>query len=138
MTRFFTLVPEFLARARPVGHPARGQRLGHRLGIRSNLPALPSIALGAAEANLLELTAAYSVFPRDGQRFDPYFVTAITNSRGDVLYEHSQREGQQVVTQDVAQNMSTMLQDVVLTGTGRRAALADRSVGGKPGTSQQH
>lgn len=110
--------------------------VGHRLGIRSNLPALPSIALGAAEANLLELTAAYSVFPRDGQRFDPYFVTAISNSRGDVLYEHSQREGQQVVTQDVAQNMSTMLQDVVLTGTGRRAALADRSVGGKTGTSQ--
>lgn len=110
--------------------------LGQRLGIRSNLPALPSIALGAAEANLLELTAAYSVFPRNGQRFDPYFVTSISNSRGDVLYEHPEREAQQVVTRDVALAMSTMMQDVVLTGTGRRAALTDRSVGGKTGTSQ--
>ena len=109
---------------------------GQRMGIRSPLPALPSIALGAAEANLLELTSAYAVFARDGQRHEPYFIVSLSNSRGEVLYEHDAREAEQVLRPDVAQAMSTMMQDVILTGTGRRAALPGRAAGGKTGTSQ--
>jgi penicillin-binding protein 1A len=116
---------------------ARIIETGHRLGIRSPLPELPAIALGAAEVNLLELTAAYSVFPRDGHRFDPWFVESITNSRGDVLYQHEVTDAPAVLNEAVAQSMSTMLQDVVISGTGRRAILAGgRGVGGKTGTSQ--
>jgi len=110
--------------------------MGHRLGIASPLPALPSIALGAAETNLLELTAAYSVFARDGERYPPYFVTRLTNSRGDVLYEHGTPQGQRALDPGIAQSMSTMLQDVVLTGTGRRSTLPGRPSAGKTGTSQ--
>ncbi len=110
--------------------------MGHRLGIRSNLPELPAIALGAAEVNLLELTAAYSVFANDGAYREPYFITAITNSRGDVLYERADTGAQRALRADQAQAMSTMLQDVVLTGTGRRAALPGRPSAGKTGTSQ--
>ena len=110
--------------------------MGHRLGIRSNLPELPAIALGAAEVNLLELTAAYSVFGNDGAYREPYFITAITNSRGDVLYEHAELGAQRALRAEQAQAMSTMLQDVVLTGTGRRAALPGRPSAGKTGTSQ--
>ncbi|WP_300529580.1 PBP1A family penicillin-binding protein [Maricaulis sp.] len=109
---------------------------GQRMGIRSPLPALPSIALGAAEANLLELTSAYAVFARDGQRHEPYFVVSLSNSRGEVLYEHEASEPDQVLRSEVAQSMSTMMQDVILTGTGRRAALPGRASGGKTGTSQ--
>ena len=110
---------------------------GHRLGLRSPLPELPAIALGAAEVNLLELTAAYSVFPRDGQRFDPWFIESIANSRGDILYEHAEARPAQAITPQVARSMSTMLQDVVLSGTGRRAILGGgRRAGGKTGTSQ--
>tara|TARA_R110000868_G_scaffold11516_4_gene56318 strand:+ start:2866 stop:4848 length:1983 start_codon:yes stop_codon:yes gene_type:complete len=122
--------------ANDVGLP-RIIETGHRLGIRSPLPELPAIALGAAEVNLLELTAAYSVFPRDGHRFDPWFVESITNSRGDVLYQHEVTDAPAVLNEAVAQSMSTMLQDVVISGTGRRAILAGgRGVGGKTGTSQ--
>jgi penicillin-binding protein 1A len=109
---------------------------GQRMGIRSPLPALPSIALGAAETNLLELTSAYAVFARDGQRHEPYFIVSLSNSRGEVLYEHDAREAEQVLRADIAQAMSTMMQDVILTGTGRRAALPGRAAGGKTGTSQ--
>ncbi|WP_339748433.1 PBP1A family penicillin-binding protein [uncultured Maricaulis sp.] len=110
---------------------------GHRLGIASPLPELPAIALGAAEVNLLELTAVYSVFPRDGQRFDPWFIESIANSRGEVLYEHPAIAAPQVITPAIARSMSTMLQDVVISGTGHRAALAGgRRAGGKTGTSQ--
>ena len=110
--------------------------MGHRLGIRSNLPELPAIALGAAEVNLLELTTAYSVFNNDGALRAPYFITSITNSRGDVLYEHTDPGAQRALQASQAQAMSTMLQDVVLTGTGRRAALPGRPSAGKTGTSQ--
>jgi penicillin-binding protein 1A len=110
--------------------------LGRRMGIRSHLPELPAIALGAAEVNLLELTAVYSVFANDGRRETPYFITSVSNSRGDVLYEHAASSGRQAIRPEIAQSMSTMLQDVVLTGTGRRAALADRPTAGKTGTSQ--
>ncbi|WP_300541361.1 transglycosylase domain-containing protein [Maricaulis sp.] len=110
--------------------------MGHRLGIRSDLPELPAIALGAAEVNLLELTAAYSVFNNDGAYREPYFIQSITNSRGDVLYEHQRIGAQRAMTAERAQAMSTMLQDVVLTGTGRRAALPGRRSAGKTGTSQ--
>ena len=97
--------------------------MGHRLGIRSDLPELPAIALGAAEVNLVELTAAYSVFANDGERREPYFILSITNSRGDVLYEHRDPGAERALETETARAMSTMLQDVVMTGTGRRAAL---------------
>ena len=109
---------------------------GQRMGIRSPLPALPSIALGAAETNLLELTSTYAVFARDGQRHEPYFIVSLSNSRGEELYQHEAAEPDQVLRPDVAQAMSTMMQDVILTGTGRRAALPGRAAGGKTGTSQ--
>jgi penicillin-binding protein 1A len=109
---------------------------GHRMGIESPLPELPSIALGAAEVNLLELTATYSVYANDGLRREPYFIQRITDSRGQVLFEHETEPDNQVLTPEIAQAMSTMLQDVVLTGTGRRSALADRRSAGKTGTSQ--
>ena len=110
--------------------------MGHRLGIRSDLPELPAIALGAAEVNLVELTAAYSVFANDGERREPYFILSITNSRGDVLYEHRDPGAERALETETARAMSTMLQDVVMTGTGRRAALPGRASAGKTGTSQ--
>ena len=110
--------------------------MGHRLGIASNLPELPAIALGAAEVNLLELTAAYSVFNNDGAYRQPYFITAITNSRGEVLYERQPTGARRAMSAEHAQAMSTMLQDVVLTGTGRGATQPGRRSAGKTGTSQ--
>lgn len=110
--------------------------MGHRLGIRSDLPELPAIALGAAEVNLLELTGAFSVFARDGERYEPYFILSITNSRGDILYERGEATPDRALSVEHARAMSTMLQDVVLTGTGRRAALPGRVSAGKTGTSQ--
>lgn len=109
---------------------------GRRLGIQSPLPVLPAIALGAAEVNLLELTSAYAVFGNDGLRNAPYLIQSISNSRGDTLYTHTELPGERVLDMTIARSMSTMLQDVVLTGTGRRAALPDRRVAGKTGTSQ--
>ncbi len=43
-----------------------------RLGLESPLPPYLAVALGAAEATLLEMTSAYSVYPNQGVRMRPY------------------------------------------------------------------
>lgn len=58
-----------------------------RLGIRSPIPAEPSIALGTAELSLLEMVQAYSAFANRGIPAAPRFITAIYNSEGELIYD---------------------------------------------------
>jgi penicillin-binding protein 1A len=110
--------------------------IGRRFGIRSELAAHRSIALGTLEVTLLELTGAYSVFANDGRRVTPFLVTQISDSRGGALYRRTEPVTPVALEPAQARDMSTMLQDVVLTGTGRRAQLGERPTAGKTGTSQ--
>ena len=110
--------------------------MAQRLGIETDLPPLPALSLGAVEVNLLELTGAYATIANDGIRRTPYLVERITDSRGRVLFEHTSETDEQVVEAETAQTLSTLLQDVVIAGTGRAARLTDRPVAGKTGTSQ--
>ena len=113
----------------------RVAEMARRLGIRSDIPPLPAITLGAAEVNLLELTGAYLVFARDGVRRPPVIIQSISNLRGETLYRAQPEPGSRALTQADARAMSTMLQAVISDGTGRRAQL-DRAAAGKTGTSQ--
>jgi len=110
--------------------------IGGRLGIRSELAAHRSIALGTLEVTLLELTGAYAVFANDGRRQTPFLVTQINDSRGGALYRRTAQPPPLALDQGQAREMSTMLQDVVMTGTGRAARLGERPAAGKTGTSQ--
>lgn len=112
--------------------------MGRRLGIESELPPLPALSLGTAEVNLLELTGAYSTIAHDGERRRPFLITGITDTRGHTLYEHEARPGVREVEPDVAQTVSTLLQDVVQNGTGQAARMGNRPVAGKTGTSQSY
>jgi penicillin-binding protein 1A len=107
-----------------------------RLGIETELPPLPALSLGAVEVTLLELTAAYSTIANSGTRHPAYFLERVTNSRGDILWEHPAAEPEQVVEEADALTISTMMQDIVLSGTGTAARLPDRPTAGKTGTSQ--
>ena len=113
----------------------RVAEMAQRLGVQSQIPALPAIALGAAEVNLLEMTGVYLVFANDGLRRDVRLVERITNRRGDVLWRAEPGPSARAVSVQDAQAMSTMLQSVVRDGTGTRAQL-DRAAAGKTGTSQ--
>ncbi|MEE2567339.1 transglycosylase domain-containing protein [Hyphobacterium marinum] len=112
--------------------------MAHRLGIETELPPLPALSLGAVEVNLLELTGAYSTIASDGIRRRPFLILAVTDSRGRVLYERPETEGsgERAIEANIAQTVSTLMQDVVISGTGQNARLADRPVAGKTGTSQ--
>lgn len=108
-----------------------------RLGITTPMNPVPSLSLGSSEVRVIDLTAVYLAIANDGRRTDPYFVTEVRTTRGDVLFTREPARTQQVITRNDARAMSTMMQGVILDGTGRRAALpGGRPAAGKTGTSQ--
>lgn len=63
-----------------------------RLGITSNLTAIPSLALGTEEISLLEMTASYSAFANLGYKVTPHFITKVEDSKGNTLYENKEKK----------------------------------------------
>lgn len=105
-----------------------------RFGITAKLPPYLPIALGSAEITLLEQTAAYSVFPNDGVRVTPRYITRVTDYEGRVL-EEDFPEVKDVVSQRTARIMTSMLQGVVQHGTAVAASKLPFPAGGKTGTT---
>lgn len=119
-----------------------GQRkvveLAHRFGIGSVLHPYPSISLGSDETTVLEITSAYGVLASGGFKLTPYVVEEIQSHRGKVLYTRKPVEKQRVYDENLARFMNGMMRAVVVSGTGRRAGLADREAAGKTGTSTDY
>jgi len=105
-----------------------------RFGISEKLPPYLPIALGSAEITLLEQTSAYSVFPNDGVRVTPRYITRVTDYEGRVL-EEDFPDVKDVVSARTARVMTSMLRDVVLHGTGIAASRLPFPVAGKTGTT---
>jgi penicillin-binding protein 1A len=105
-----------------------------RFGITAKLPPYLPVALGAAEITLLEQTSAYSVFPDDGVRTAPRFISKVTDYEGRVL-EEDYPEVKDVISTRTARIMTAMLREVVLHGTGVAAAKMPFPIAGKTGTT---
>ena len=105
-----------------------------RFGITARLPPYLPVALGSAEITLMEQTSAYSVFPNDGVRVTPRYITRVTDYEGRVL-EEDYPEVKDVVSARTARIMAAMLREVVLHGTGVAAAKLPFAVAGKTGTT---
>lgn len=95
------------------------------------------LALGCGETSLLRLTNAYSVFANQGLRNDPVFILKITDSEGNVLYQHEPQPEIRVLSEDDAYRVNHLLQEVVNHGTGRNAKI-ERVSAGKTGTSDDN
>jgi penicillin-binding protein 1A len=105
-----------------------------RFGITAKLPPYLPVALGSAEITLMEQTSAYSVFPNDGVRVTPRYITRVTDYEGRVL-EEDFPEVKDVISARTARIMTAMLREVVLRGTGIAAAKLPFPVAGKTGTT---
>ncbi|MFZ0541485.1 MAG: PBP1A family penicillin-binding protein [Candidatus Sulfotelmatobacter sp.] len=105
-----------------------------RFGITAKLPPYLPVALGSAEITLIEQTSAYSVFPNDGVRVTPHYITKVTDYEGRVL-EEDYPEVKDVISARTARIMTSMLREVVLHGTGIAAAKLPFPVAGKTGTT---
>lgn len=110
----------------------------HRCGITSPLAPNASLALGTSVVTPLELTSAYATFASGGFRVTPYLVTEIDDSAHRVLYQRKAAAPQRVIAAHVDRDLTTMLYDVVVEGTGRGAALSGREAAGKTGTTQDY
>jgi len=108
-----------------------------RLGLESPLPPYLAVALGAAEASLIEMTSAYSVFPNQGVRLRPYSVLKVTDREGNVL-EENRPEPKDAIRADTAFVMTNLLQGVVQRGTAAKAAALKWPIGGKTGTTDDY
>jgi penicillin-binding protein 1A len=105
-----------------------------RFGITAKLPPYLPVALGSAEITLIEQTSAYSVFPNDGVRVTPHYITKVTDYEGRVL-EEDYPDVKDVISARTARIMTSMLREVVLHGTGIAAAKLPFPVAGKTGTT---
>ena len=105
-----------------------------KFGITSNLPPYLPVALGAAEVTLIEQTSAYSVFPNDGVRLIPRYITKVTDYEGRVL-EEDFPDAKDVISSRTARVMTGMLQEVVQHGTAVAASGLKLPLAGKTGTT---
>jgi penicillin-binding protein 1A len=108
--------------------------LAHRFGVTSNIPAYLPVALGAAEITLNEQVASYAVFPNDGIRVTPRLVRKVSNADGITLWEDAPTVNE-VIDQQTARTMMTLLRAVTSFGTGGAASQLKHPLGGKTGTT---
>jgi penicillin-binding protein 1A len=111
--------------------------MAHRFGVTSNIPAYLPVALGAVEINLEEQVASYSVFPNDGIRVKPRFIRKVSNADGITLWEEPSQVDE-VISQQTARTMMTLLRAVTAYGTGAGASQLNHPVGGKTGTTSDY
>jgi len=132
------------------------------LGINSQLPDGPSVALGTAEMSLMELTTAYTAFLNEGKPVKPTFITKIYSESGELIYESKMEDSQSKkiqlpvsggldieapyttqpspgIKEETAATMVTMLEKTVNEGTGaplRTRFQVSHALAGKTGTTQ--
>ncbi|ELR69064.1 Multimodular transpeptidase-transglycosylase [Fulvivirga imtechensis AK7] len=116
--------------------------LAERTGIRSELPKVPSIALGTANISLLEMVTSYCAFANGGYAVTPRRITAITDNSGNIIeiFQPTQHK-EQVLSSETATMMNTMLQGVVNNGTASRYRWKyglRNDLAGKTGTTQSN
>ena len=105
--------------------------LAHKLGIKSDIPAQPSIALGAVDVTVEDMVAAYSTFANQGVYIKPQFISRIEDKSGVVIYEPIP-ESHDVLNKDVAFAVIKLLEGVTEGGSGTRL----RTQGGGSGDNR--
>jgi len=113
--------------------PSQVAAYAQRFGFSQPFRPFLSMALGAQEVTLIELTSAYSAFPNHGIRMAPFSVLSIID-RGGTLLEESRPTPRDAIRADTAYVMTSLLRGVVQRGTGAAANVLKWPVAGKTGT----
>src|SRR5574341_1678184 len=115
----------------------RTVQVARRLGITSPLEMNLSVALGASDLSLLEITSAYSAFANRGVWMPPVTIRYVTDAQGKLLEEHVP-EGHEAVAPEISYLITHMLRGVVERGTGQIAKALGRPVAAKTGTTNDY
>ena len=116
------------------------EKMWRDMGFTFTLNNTPALALGTAEANLLEVAGAYSAFANGGYRVNPYSIESIISPGGEVIYKKDTNpDNVRILSERSAMLMNAMLEKAVDQGTGtsvRNAYRVTLPLAGKTGTSQ--
>ncbi len=95
------------------------------------------IALGGMRKGIspLQLAEAYAAFPNEGKRHDAHFITKIVGPTGNVIAERKKKTVK-VTSKAAAREMTSMLLNVVESGTGQRTRIPEVQIAGKTGSTQ--
>jgi penicillin-binding protein 1A len=113
-------------------------KMARSMGVTSDIPAVPAIALGTPDLSLYEMVGALNTFANKGVFIKPLFITRIEDKNGNVL-ERFVAEKTEAIDEITAWKMIELLKGVVETGTGIRLRFKykiENPVAGKTGTTQ--
>ena len=113
-------------------------KMARSMGVTSDLPAVPAIALGTPDISLYEMVGAMNTFADKGVYVKPIFITKIEDKNGNVL-ERFVADKTEAIDEITAYKMIELMKGVVQTGTGIRLRYKykfDNPIAGKTGTTQ--
>ncbi len=93
--------------------------IARNMGIKGEIPEVPSIALGTPDMTVYEMVGAYGTFANQGVYVKPVMVTRIEDKNGTVLFESSP-ETKDVLSKEVAYVMTNLMEGVTQSGSGQR------------------
>ena len=110
-----------------------------KMGVKSDIPAVPSLCEGVAEFSLYELVGAYTTFPNKGVYTQPIFITKIEDKNRNVLTTCSPQKIE-AINERTAYVMIKMLERVATSGTAARLRYRYNltNIGGKTGTTNNN
>jgi penicillin-binding protein 1A len=114
--------------------------LAKKMGIQSELPPYPSIALGVADLSVYEMVGAFSTYANKGVWTEPIYLTRIEDKNGNVVREVVPRKVE-AMSEQTAYIMEKMLERVTAHGTAAKIKYMYQvpgAVGGKTGTTQNY
>ncbi|MDX1657689.1 MAG: transglycosylase domain-containing protein [Nitriliruptorales bacterium] len=114
--------------------PEKAVEMAHRLGIGTEIPPVCAIALGAGSIFAVDMAQAFGTFANGGVRCEPYAISKVTDAEGNVLFQN-EPQCEQVLDEEVAATMATMMREVVERGTATRAYIPGFDIAGKTGTT---
>ncbi len=115
------------------------RQLAKQVGIVSDIPQGPAIALGTVEASLYEMVQVYSTFANRGKKVNLHFIERIEDSEGKLLYEAPTAKSERILNSTQSDIMTKLLESVIKNGTGRplnRDYGVSGEIAGKTGTTQ--
>ncbi|MFK8101753.1 MAG: penicillin-binding transpeptidase domain-containing protein, partial [Saprospiraceae bacterium] len=118
--------------------------LAQKMGVSTDIPKVPAIALGAVDVSLLDMVRVYSTFANRGIPTIPNYLTRIETADGEILEEFPVtplEESRRVLSEDHSDMMIQMLESVVDSGTAKRLRYQyhfNKEIAGKTGTTQNN
>jgi len=133
-------------------------QLSKDLEIYNEIPELLSVSLGSAETTLMQITNAYSTFVNGGKKINPVLIERIQDRRGKTIFNSDNRSCtgcdkfseskssipfiknnfNQVVSEETAYQILSMLEGTVQRGTGKRLKDLNVPLAGKTGTTNDN